>query len=563
MRILIVAPRASNNDKPVFNYMFPVGLAYIAAAAKAAGHEVKCLNTYHGPGSIAQQLQACRDSGLVFDVACTGGLSGEYGQVKAVVDAVRNLKLAPVMILGGGLITSEPELMFESLKPDYEVLGEGEETICELLAVLARGGDLATVLGIGYRRVDGTLAISGPRPSIIALDAVPWPDYDAFGFEDYLDNMKPSDSDSYDLFDNPRVYPIITSRSCPHRCTFCFHPLGNKYRQRTIDSVMLELEDRVARYRINAISIYDELFSQDPARVNEFCARITALRERTPWPLMWGCQMRVDRLNDAMLATMKQAGCYVVSYGFESYSTDVLNSMRKHITPVQIDQAIKLTIKHQIGIQANFIFGDRAETHATARTTLAYWKAHPEAGILLGFINPYPGTALYAYCIEKGIIQDRLDFIKNHISEFFNMTQAFSEREFSELRFNVFVEQMRQVSSVQPSALHRQADGLFRLTVTCPRCRQTINYANYGIRNPWMFSIRCYCRNCRCRMFVASRMWKAMARSVAVLNAILPAAVKTALLDGASRLWRQFAGRPAIRRGGTSANAREEPASHV
>lgn len=541
MRVLIVIPRNPGSEMPDFNYLFPIGMAYISAALKKAGHEVTCLNTHHHPGAIVQQLQAMRAGGQQYDVACTGGLSVEYRQVQAVVDAVRTTALAPLVILGGGLVSSEPALMFNALMPDYMVLGEGEDTICELVAELARGADPTTVAGIGYRQGDGSFAATAPRSPITDLDTLPWPDFEGFGFVDYLDNLKPS-GHGCDLFDTPRVYPLVTSRSCPYRCTFCFHPLGNKYRQRSIEAVIEELEDRIPRYRINTIFIYDELFSHDAKRVYAFCERISQIRRNTPWEVVWGCQMRVDRLDDALLETMKQAGCYMVSYGFESYNTDVLKSMRKHIQPPQIDRAIALTLKHKIGIQANFIFGDRAETMATARETLAYWKAHVSAGVQLFFINPYPGTALYAHCIEKGIVKDRLDFIENHIMDVFNMTDTLSDLEFAALRFEVLACKMRQSSGVTPSALSRQPDGTCHLTIVCPQCKETIRYGNYPAPPSSMFNFFVFCRNCRHRVFVASRGWKLLAQAIMVVDAVLPSIVT-------ARIFRLFLARGWLQRG--------------
>ena len=538
MRVLIVIPRDPACERPDFNYLFPIGLACISAALKATGHAVTCLNPYHQSGTITQQLQALRTGGQTYDVACTGGLSVEYRQVQAVVEVVRATGLAPLVILGGGLISSEPELMFNALKPDYVVLGEGEETIQELLDVLARHADPATVSGIGYRQADGRFVTTTARAPIMDLDAIPWPDFDGFGYAEYLDHLKPN-GHGVDLFDKPRVYPLVTSRSCPYLCTFCFHPLGNKYRQRSIDSVMQELEDRIPRHRINTIFTYDELFSRDAKRVYEFCERITALRQKTPWNIVWGCLMRVDGLDEALLATMKKAGCYMVGYGFESYNADVLKSMRKHITPDQIDRAITITLRQNLGIQANFIFGDRAETLATARQTLDYWKAHIHAGIQLCFISPYPGTALYKYCVEKGIIKDRLDFIENHIRDIFNMTESLSDREFAALRFEVFACQMRQSAGVTPTALIRQPDGVCQLTIVCPHCGETSQYGNYP-SPPAVFSFFLFCRKCGLRFFVASRWWKVFARMVIVLNAILPSTVAAELLGVATRWWRWF-----------------------
>ena len=88
--------------------------------------------------------------------------------------------------------------------------------------------------------------------------------------------------------------------------------------------------------------------------------------------------------------------------------------------------------------------------------------------------------------------------------------------------------------------MRRESDGLYSLTVVCPHCRQTIRYGNYGISRAAMFSIMCYCRNCRRRFFIASNRWRLLAKTICVVDAVLPAAVKVEVLGGLFRAWRRF-----------------------
>lgn len=533
----MIVPRSLiSGDTVDYQYLFPLGLAYISSTLKQNGHAVSCLNLNHYAGTIEELVHSFlkKDGGI--DFVCTGGLSTAYHQIKRVVNAVRTSGLNARVILGGGLISSEPELMFKNLKPDYIVLGEGEETVKELLSCLENGNDLIDVAGIGYCTKDGAFVSTKARPPIMELDALPWPDFEGFGFETYLDNQKPTDQYSYDLFDYPRVYPIITSRSCPFLCTFCFHPIGNKYRQRSLDSIMQELEVMVRRYRINVIAIYDELFSHNSERVYEFCRRFKSFLETIPWDCKWGCQMRVDRINDELLATMRNAGCYMISYGFESYSQTVLTSMKKHITNRQIDNAINTTLRNSLSIQANFIFGDRAETVHSAHETLEYWKQNNHAGIVLGYINPYPGTQLYQYCIERGIIRDRLDFIENHIFDALNMSETMTDTEFLKLKIEILMGQLKYYVTVVPLSVSQEEGGTFSLRVACPHCRKEIEYRNYSLPNANIFNVITYCRNCRRRFFMVSRAYSCLMKAVLLVLAAMPMALKLKLFEYMEKL---------------------------
>jgi len=412
--------------------------------------------------------------------------------------------------------------MFADLGPDYIITGEGEETIVELLACLENKADLAEVRGIGYRGEVGELVLTGERQPIADIDTLPWPDFEEFGFAKYLDQMHPSDQYYQDLYDFPRVYPIICSRSCPYACTFCYHPIGKKYRQRSVKSVMAELSVMVRRYRINVINIYDELFSNNRQWLLDFCREIKMLLKEIPWECKWGCQLRVDKLDDEMLKAMKAAGCYMVSYGFESYSQAVLTSMRKHITPQQIDKAVQLTMKNNLSLQANFIFGDPAETSQTAEETLAYWQAHVNAGIMLTFINPYPGTPLYQHCLTKGIIKDRLDFIANQIFGLFNLTNNMSEREFIRLWCNINKATINQRIYAKKLSVSNDKGGAFIVEVTCPHCQAQLKYGNYKLKSKSYFSVMMYCRACRCRFFAATSLFRLVFKGLTIIYTLAP-----------------------------------------
>ena len=503
MKILIIVP---GEDEINYKYMFPLGLGYISSVLKKAGHNVDCLLLNHHHGHAEILIHKALNSVEAYDYVCTGGLSVHYKKIKDIVNAVRRHQSNTGIILGGGLISSEPELIFEALNPEFIVIGEGEKAIVGLLSSLEDKSDYSHILGIGYRNKKGQIICNQPQPPIMDLDSLPWPDFKGFEFDTYLNNMKPSDLYSYDIYDFPRVYPIVTSRSCPYKCTFCFHPIGNKYRQRSIDSIIDELSLNIKRYKINIISIYDELFSYDKDRVNEFCQRIKKLFLEIPWKVVWNCQMRVEKLDEGLLLTMKDSGCYMVSYGFESFSTKVITSMKKHIKPEQIDIAVKLSLKTGISIQGNFLFGDRAETFETAMVTLNYLKNNKNAGIQSVYISPYPGTEIYQHCINKGLIQDKLDFIENHMEKRFNMTDAMTDQEFEKLKNMVQKFQFKYKLYGRARSLKKVEDGIYNIRIKCPHCHKIINYHNFQLSSRLTFRIMMYCRNCRRRFYMVSKL---------------------------------------------------------
>jgi len=483
MKVLLVAPRD--------DVALPVGMAYIAASLKAAGHDVDCCY-FSGGDDLLGKLEKG------YDLMGTGGMSLHFKQIKDIILIAQATKTR--VVVGGNIITSEPELLTGVLGADYGVIGQGEETIVELLTTLEDSGELRAINGICYFSKNEFIVTETRKPSC-DLDSLPWPDWDSFELRKTLDAMKPTDSIFFDVFDNPRQYNIVTARSCPFSCTFCYHPHGEKYRQRSIDSVMAELKTVIPKYKINIVSLQDDLFSANKDRVYEFCMKFREFAENVPWDMRWLCQMRVDSVDASMLDEMRESGCYILSYGFESFSAQVLKSMKKRTTPEQIKHAIETTLENRISIQGNFIFGDVAETIQTAKETLEFWADHIEAMIGLVFIRVYPDSEIYRYCIKKGIIKDRLDHISNHLFDILNMTEM-SDREFRRLMSMVeqYRERIAAYNRIIPSKMSRDS-----VTIRCPYCNQVSEFRNY--RTGFLFKAHMFCRHCRRRIFVCSRIW--------------------------------------------------------
>jgi len=490
MKILLVIPQFD---------VIPVGISFISASLKKAGHAVECF-VYDNAEELKKKLLT------KYGFVATGGLSFLSLKLKVISEIVK--ASGNTLVLGGGIITSEPELMSRFLEAEYVVIGEGEDTIVELASCLENRSDVQQVAGIGYFK-DDVFVQTRARQPIDKLDELPFPDYESFGYKHYLDTLKPMHR-WYDVFDYPREYPIITSRSCPYSCTFCYHPLGKKYRQRSLDSIFKELQEVMPKYRINIIAIFDELFSYDEKRVLEFCDRFKALSRTIPWEVKWICSLRVEGLKESVLDALVSAGCFMVGFGFESYSPTVLKSMNKSITPQQIHKAVHATLERKISIQANFIFGDKAETMETAKETLKFWADHIEAGILLFFVLALPNSEIYQHCIRKSIIKDKLDFINHHLFDVLNMT-SLTEEQFMELR--LMVAKHIHGYSVYAVPLKRTKNSV---EIRCPFCKSKLKFKNY-ITPPLIFFFMMHCRVCRKQFYNVSALYKIAARLARVL----------------------------------------------
>jgi len=385
MKVMIVAPVYRPLGK---YYELPLGIAYISSSLKKAGHDVTLINENEERLIIKDYdmwyQKVTRDS----EVLLTGGLSVHYSKVKEIINKTKSFNPDIITIAGGGLVSSEPELMLEDLGVDYAVVGEGENIVLDIL-----GGSVKQ----GVVKAD----------SIDSIDNLSYPDYDGLKVNNYLERQVCGDDHYTYPVDNPRVLPIISSRSCPFNCTFCFHPLGNKYRQRDTEAFGLEVENLKTKYNINLLAVLDELISADCERLAKICDVLKR------FDLKWMTQMRVSKVSREMLMMMKDAGCFQISFGIEHVDSEVLKSMNKKITMEEIDNALSLASEVGIGIQGNLLLGDKAETPGSLKNALDWWEKNIRYGVNLTNVLPLPGSDLYKHYVDTGDIPDKLAYIKN------------------------------------------------------------------------------------------------------------------------------------------------------
>src|SRR3989344_734230 len=506
MKILLIIPKYNLTTKPSYEYAFPLGLAYVSAAMKKAGYDVDCINLNHLEGKSEDLIKNALDKEK-YDIVCTGHMGIGYAIVEKISMITRKHDSKPIIILGGALMTSEPELMFNSLKPDFAVLGEGDITIVELLRCIEKKTNPEKVDGICFEK-DGKTVFTKSRELVKDLDSLPFPDLEGFEFKKYLDNQ--SNVSNYMAQDYPRFYLILCSRGCPNQCTFCYHSVGFKYRLRSLESIFNEIENAIKTYNINSLSILDDLFSLDKKRLFEFCRRIKELSKKNNFKIKWDCQLTVKDAEETLLRTLKDAGCNVVSFGFESYSPLVLKSMRNPITPEQIDNAVKLSFKVGIGLQGSYIFGDVAETRQTAHKTLEYWKNNCKGQIKIGFIQPYPGSEIFNHFVRKCIIKNKLDFIKNHIAHtnWINMTDNMADEVILDLKKEMLKARREHYPYIIPLKIKKATNNRYEIMVKCPFCNEKIDYKNCPVENKFHFNIWTACRKCNMRFCVVSKLYK-------------------------------------------------------
>lgn len=480
LNYLVVMPRLVQSIGD--GYSFPLGIAYISSSMKTAGYKVFTLNLNHKKGKVFDIIKNQIKKNKI-DVVATGGLSFQYTTVKEVIEVAKKIDNKIITIVGGGIITSDAEPAMKALEyVDYGVIGEGDITIRELCNALENKKDLTKINGLIYKK-NNNYKITSPREEIINLDSIPWPDYEGFELDKYL-----LSSPSISGINRKNTVFMIASRSCPYLCTFCFHTVGRRYRQRSLDKFFEELDYMVSKYKIDFICLADELFSVNPNRVKEFCERIRKYK------LNWWAQFRVDHItrNPELLPILKDVGCTVMSFGLESADNKILKSMKKNTTIEMAEKALKLVYDSGISAEGAFIFGDIEETWKTATNTLKWWKAHAEYKITLNLITIFPGTHLYHYACEKGLIKDKVQFLKDgcpqvNVSKLTDNQISLIVREIVEAPMTL----TKKLSKVKVKIINSET-GRVSILGICEVCKKKSKWENVKLFSSSFLS----CQNC-------------------------------------------------------------------
>ena len=292
-----------------------------------------------------------------------------------------------ITITGGPHVTFwDDKALEECPELDIVVRREGENTVLELAQRIEAGKSYNDVLGTTVRK-DGKIVKNPDRPYIEDLDGLPFP----------ARHLWPMDR----LREYEDVLYLTTSRGCVYWCEFCttVRMHGRKYRMRSPTNVVDELEYLNKTYGMKKFTFCDDAFTVDQPRTEALCSEIL----NRGLKIQWNCGTRVDMITKELLMKMKDAGCISVWFGVESGTQQVLDAMKKGISP---DLTIKvLGWVRELGLKPvpNVILGFPGETKKSAWKTIKFIeKIAPDD---VGFYNvatPFPGTPMYDMVKEKG-----------------------------------------------------------------------------------------------------------------------------------------------------------------
>jgi len=413
MNVLLINP-AVRPDSP--RLLPNVGLGYIASAIHRAGIDLEILDidVHRFTEEQIEKLLRIKK----YDAVGIGTLVSQYKWCKSIAHLVKTVRPHVPIIVGNTLGTSVPETLLTKTDVDIVVLGEGDVTIVDLLTNINNGESLALVQGIWYKE-NGKIFKTPDRPVINNIDEIPFPNWDLFEIERYLEKSKlniPVSERNPIPVEDMLAMPVTTARGCPFKCTFCYHAFQEKkYRHRSPENICAEIELWKNKYGANFINFWDELSFYYYKTTEQFAD----LMIEKNLGVYFAGSCRSDLLgrsdtdldkNREIARKLKKAGCVGLGYALENANKDILIQMNKKCDADEF--VLQSMILQEAGIDCytSLVFGYPQETKATIAETfevLRKARIYPS----VGYLEPMPGTPMYRYAIDHGFIKNEEDYL--------------------------------------------------------------------------------------------------------------------------------------------------------
>jgi anaerobic magnesium-protoporphyrin IX monomethyl ester cyclase len=380
LKILLTNPANIGGFRAVGLHFPPMGLLYLGAYLEREGYQVE-IRDFCNPGE--------RPDYSHYDLVC---ISTDTTRHYKAMEIARQAKEAGcTVVMGGPHPCYFDEEILASKWVDFIVHGEGEVTLLELVKVLEGGGqDWEGVEGISFHR-DGEVVRTPPRPFIQDLDSLPVPARHLIDVDLYRKTQ----------FGERAITPVVTSRGCPSNCNFCSSSsfFGRRWRARSADSVVEELEELHNTYGFGAAAFVDDNFTLSPERVVAISEGII----RKGLDIWWWNFSRAETIvkNEEMLQVMRRAGAKTIYIGVESASPQTLAELGKRMDLDTVIKAVEVLKRHGFEIFASYILGSPRDTVKDIHETIRFAKRLDTNVAQFSILTPYPGTVLYEELRER------------------------------------------------------------------------------------------------------------------------------------------------------------------
>lgn len=398
-RILLVHPLGYNPadaDKDISrtaNIMPPLGLASIAAYLEQKGIAADIIDCFAHPDSDKKILHYLDTNkpGFIGLSCTTSGFLDAIRIARMAKDKLATIKT----VFGGPHISALGEKILETQDVvDYSVIGEGEQALEELINLsVSNPSDPSSVPGLVYRDNHGNVQFSSPRKRGIELDQLPFPAYEKL--EGYPQAYR------LPIFNYPHIpnASCISSRGCPYSCSYCDRSVFRRsFRYNSADYLYQHLKYLKEKFGIRHINFYDDQFTFNRKRVEEFCRMMIG----NPLGMTFNCAVRAEHVDLELLKQMKAAGCWMVSLGIETGDPQLLAQHRQNADLKMLARTIRDIKKAHLRVKGLLMMGLPGETETTIKNSMDYVFSLPIDDFNLAKFTPFPGSPIYENIHQLG-----------------------------------------------------------------------------------------------------------------------------------------------------------------
>lgn len=429
-------------DPPFFSFLnesqrgIPLGLAYLASSLKAEGyHDVKILNADIGVNLDAipsgknrhaevqafdqfeRRMSDIHDHGYQFVIDTINkeqpsviGITvrtAKYFITKQLVHRIKQEFPHIFIVIGGPHASSKPQDLLINMEVDVVVRGEGEVTFVELIKKLDKNEDYRQIAGISY--MQGDQVVNNPmRQLVIDIDDIPLADRDVVMFSEQC-----MSADDMGL--------LFSSRGCPYGCSFCDSrgTWTRRVRRMSHDLLVKDIWDIKNKYGTSFFSFQDDCLVTKESTAIEMCDAFKAsgLAALPRSEFRWWCEIHPNVITENLVKNMKEAGCVAIAIGAESGSQRSLKKVAKGASLDSIRKAAHAIRSADLSLTMFFIIGFPWETEQDILDTLQFMEEMEPDHPALSVLTPLPGTPIFDYCVEEGLISSQDADYRSHFHQ--------------------------------------------------------------------------------------------------------------------------------------------------
>ena len=395
IRTLLINPpysleeRYGRNIKQFGAVTEPLGLAYLAAALEGSGREV----AIHDAPALGCDLGMTVEKITTekWDLVGVTLLTPMFDSVRRLLREIRRQAPHVLIVVGGAHASALPErTLAEIPEIDFLCIGEGEETIGELVAALEGVTSLSEISGLAFRH-HGEIIRNRGRGFLKDIDGLPKPARHLLPMKSYQLTASRTKGSTF-------CPTIIAARGCPFDCQYCSHPAGRTFRHHSVERIIDELKELKDVYQATQVNLEADTLTLKRIFIKDLCRRL--IEEELH--VQWTCESRVDTVDAEILSLMKQAGCWQISYGVEAGVQRLLDSIQKGVTLEKIRETFLATKRAGITIRGFFMLGLPTETYAEAMETIRFAMNLDPLWAQFTITIPYPGTPMFNELVAQG-----------------------------------------------------------------------------------------------------------------------------------------------------------------